>query len=120
MIVDVRCYIESTAAHFKSRWGAILAGVYLLPGAWIIVSTYRCRSMFCDLPAIVYSALPVPFLKLFYIAGAVLQGVSWWQAAWPMPGAILAALSLVCNAGTIYFIVLLIGKVFRRKVASQA
>jgi hypothetical protein len=86
---------------------------------WIIVSTYACRSAFCDLPAIVYSALPVPFLKLFYVVGGVLQGVSWWEAAWPMPGAILAAVSLVCNAATIYFVVLLIGRFFKRKITTQ-
>ena len=105
--------------RFQSRTGAILALLYLLPGAWIIVSTYTCRTVFCDLPAIVYSALPVPFLKLFYLAGAAFQGVSWWEAAWPLPGAILAALSLACNAATIYLIVLAIGGVFRRKVSPQ-
>jgi len=107
------------AARFKSRTAAILSVLYLLPGLWIIVSTYTCRSPFCDLPAIVYSALPVPFLKVFYIAGAALQGVSWWEAPWPMPGAILAAVSLVCNATTIYFVVLLIGRIFKRNVTTQ-
>ena len=108
-----------TGARFKSRWAAILAALYLLPGAWIIVSSYSCRSAFCDLPSIVYSALPVPFLKVFYVVGGLLNGVSWWEAPWPMPGAILAALSLVCNAAAIYFVVLLIGRIFKRKVTSQ-
>jgi hypothetical protein len=118
MIVEPAwCYIESTmaAARFKSRTAAILAALYLLPGAWIIGSTCTCRSIFCDLPAIVYSALPVPFLKVFYMVGAAMQGVSWWEAPWPMPGAILAALSLACNAATIYFVVLGIQSMFRRK-----
>lgn len=104
-----------TAARFQSRTAAILAALYLLPGAWIIGSSYACRSIFCDLPAVVYSALPVPFLKLFYVVGAAMQGISWWQAPWPMPGAILAALSLACNAVTIYFVVLGIQKIFRRR-----
>jgi hypothetical protein len=122
MIVDERCYSESTmtAARFKSRLGAILAALYLLPGAWIIVSSYPCRSPFCDLPAIVYSALPVPFLKVFYMVGGLLNGISWWEAPWPTPGAILAALSLVCNAATIYFVVLLIRTIFKRKVTTQS
>jgi len=117
IIVDGRCYSESTmrAVHFKSRTAAILSALYLLPGLWIIVSTYTCGSAFCDLPAIVYSALPVPFLKLFYMIGGLLNGVSWWEAAWPMPGAILVALSLVCNAATIYFAIVLIRGIFRRK-----
>jgi len=76
--------------------------------------------MFCDLPAVVYSALPVPFLKLFYIVGEALQGVSWWEpSASGLPGAMLAALSLACNAMTIYFAVLLIGRIFKRKVTPQ-
>lgn len=107
------------AARIKSRTAAILAALYLLLGAWIIGSTYTCRSIFCDLPAIVYSALPVPFLKIFYVAGAAMQGVSWWQAPWPMPGAILATVSLACNAATIYFVVLLIQRIFRRKVTTS-
>jgi len=104
-----------TAAHLKSRSGAIIAALYLLPGAWIIGSTYTCSSAFCDLPAIVYSALPIPFLKAFYIVGAALQGVSWWEPQWPAPGAMLAALSLLCNAAAIYFVVLLIGGIFKRR-----
>jgi len=106
-------------AHFKSRAAAILAVLYLLPGTWIIVSSYSCRSAFCDLPAIVYSALPVPFLKVFYVIGGLLNGVSWWEAAWPMPGAVLAAVSLACNAATIYLLVFLIGRIFKRKVTTQ-
>jgi hypothetical protein len=107
------------AARFKSRTAAILSGLYLLAGAWIIGSSYACHSAFCDLPATVYSELPVPFLKLFYIVGGLLNGVSWWEAAWPMPGAILAGVSLICNAATIYFVVLLIGRIFKRKVTTQ-
>ena len=121
MIVDGRCYIENTmvVGHFKSRTAAILAVLYLLPGGWIIGSTYTCRGAFCDLPAIVYSALPVPFLKVFYMIGGLVNGTSWWEAVWPMPGAILAAVSLGCNAATIYFVVLLIGRIFKRKVTTQ-
>ena len=104
-----------TAARFQSRTAAILAALYLLPGAWMIGSTYTCRSIFCDLPAIVYSALPVPFLKVFYVIGGAIEGVSWWQAPWPVPGAFLAALSLACNAVTIYFVVVGIQRIFRRK-----
>jgi len=106
-------------AHFKSRTAGILSALYLLVGAWIIVSSYACHSAFCDLPATVYSELPVPFLKVFYMVGGLLNGVSWWEAAWPMPGAVLAAVSLVCNAATIYFVVLLIGRIFKRKVTTQ-
>lgn len=115
-----RCYIENTmgAARIKSRLAAILAALYLLPGAWIIVSSYSCGSAFCDLPAILYSALPVPFLKVFYMAGAAFEGLSWWEPQWPMPGAILAAVSLACNAVTIYFAVLLIRRIFTRKPAA--
>ena len=121
MIVDGRCYSESTmmASRFQSRSAAILAALYLLPGAWIIVRSYACQGAFCDLPAIVYSALPVPFLKVFYIVGGLLNGVSSWQAVWPMPGAILAALSLLCNAAAIYFAVLLIARMFKRRVTTQ-
>ena len=109
-----------TGARFKSRIAAILSVLYLLPGAWSIVSSYACQGAFCDLPSVVYSALPVPFLKVFYIVGGVLSGVSSWQAPWPMPGAILAALSLICNAATIYFVVLLIARMFKRKVTTQS
>jgi hypothetical protein len=61
-------------SSFKSRLPAIIACVYLLPGIWIIVSSYSCGAMMCDLVAIVYSALPVPFIKAFYIMGASIQG----------------------------------------------
>lgn len=97
----------------------LLATLYLLPGAWIIVSSYACQGAFCDLPAIVYSALPVPFLKVFYVVGGLLHGVSWWEPAWPMPGAILAAMSLLCNAATIYLVVWLIVRMLKRKVTIQ-
>lgn len=107
------------AAGLRSRPAAILAVLYLLPGAWAIGQSYNCRSMLCDLPAIVYSALPVPFLKGFYVVGGALQGVSWWQAPWPLPGAILAALSLLCNAAVIYFVVVGIGRIFKRRIKSQ-
>ncbi len=106
-------------ARFKSRAGAILAGLYLLAGLWIIAKSYACHSAFCDLPAIVYSALPVPFLKLFYIIGGALQGSTRWEPQWPLPGAILAALSLLCNAVTIYCVVVLIRGFFRRKITPQ-
>ena len=120
MIVEWQWYSESTQGRFKSRSAVILALVYLLPGAWIIISSYSCRSMFCDLPAIVYSAVPVPFLKLFYIVGGALQGVSWWEpSASGFVGAVLAALSLACNAATIYCVVLLIGRAFKRKITPQ-
>ena len=108
------------AAPSKSRWAVILAVLYLLPGLWIILSTYSCHSAFCDLPAVLYSALPVPFLKLFYVVGGMLRGTSWWDANWPMPGAILAAVSLACNAAVIYFAVLLVARIFKRRVTTQS
>jgi len=121
MIVDGRCYIESTMtpSRFQRRFAAILAALYLLPGVWIIVSSYACQGAFCDLPARVYSVLPIPFLIAFYLVGGLFVGNSSWQAPWPTPGAILTALSLVCNAATIYFVVLLIARIFRRKITTQ-
>jgi hypothetical protein len=100
---------------FKSKLAVIIAGVYLLPGLWVIASLYSCGSMLCELGAIVYSALPVPFIKGFYIAGAVVQGVSWWEPQWPLPGAPLAALSLICNTVVIYFGVSWAQSFFKRK-----
>lgn len=65
--------------------------------------------------ALVYSAVPIPFLKAFYSIIAFIQGVSWWEAPWPLPGAILAGLSLACNSVAIYFTVVLIQGIRRRK-----
>jgi hypothetical protein len=103
-------------SSFKSRLPAIIACVYLLPGIWIIVSSYSCGAMMCDLVAIVYSALPVPFIKAFYIVGASIQGVSWWEPQWPLPGAPLVALSLICNTIVIYFAVIGVKRFFKRRV----
>src|SRR5690242_864321 len=102
-------------ASLKSRVAAIVAFLYFVPGLWVIWSSYSCGTMLCDLGAIVYSSLPVPFLKGFYVIGASVQGVSWWEARWPLPGAPLAAISLICNAVTVYFAVVLIQRSFKRK-----
>ena len=39
----------------------MVASLYFVPGLWVILSSYSCRTMLCDLGAIVYSSLPVPF-----------------------------------------------------------
>jgi hypothetical protein len=93
----------------------LLAGLYLLPGVWLIVSSYGCRTMLCDLGPLLYSAIPIPFLKGFFIVIAAAQGVTWWEPIWPMPGALLAGLSLMCNALAIYFVVAWIARLRPRR-----
>ena len=104
--------------RLKSKIAAIIACIYLLAGLWVIVSSYSCGTVFCDLGAIVYSAIPVPFIKGFYIIGAAVQGVSWWEAQWPLPGAPLVALSVICNTVVIYLAVSLAQRIRRRRLSA--